>query len=347
MMPQHVLLVTGGCGFIGANFIRHVLHHKPDWKVLNLDNLTYSANLDNLRDLEDTPQYHLVQGDIRNEGLVSSVLEENSVTGIVHFAAESHVDRSIAKSKVFVQTNVEGTHMLLECAAQYWRKRLSHDRSFRFVHISTDEVYGTLGPTGRFTEQSPMQPNSPYAATKAAADLMARAFFETYGLPVLICRPSNNYGPYQYPEKFIPLLVTNLILDQPLPIYGKGENVRDWIFVTDTCRAIDRVLEQGKPGQAYNIGGESEWRNIDVAGRLLELFGKDESRLQFVTDRPGHDWRYALDNHKIRTELGWRPNMGFETGLEETMRWYRENEWWWTPLKERLSEESKGFWSKP
>lgn len=345
-MPRTVLLVTGGCGFIGANFIRYVLGGKPEWEVFNLDNLTYSANPDNLKDFEGNPRYHFVEGDIRNEALVSSLLEENDVTGVIHFAAESHVDRSIIRSRDFVQTNVEGTHVLLESAAQYWKNHLSHDPSFRFVHISTDEVYGALGPSGLFTEQSPMQPNSPYAATKAAADLMARAFFETYRLPVLICRPSNNYGPYQYPEKFIPLLITNLLLDQPLPIYGKGENVRDWVFVTDTCRAIETVFQQGEPGQAYNVGGESERRNIDVAHRLLELFDKDESWLQFVTDRPGHDWRYALDNHKIRAELGWEPSVDFETGIEETMHWYRDNRWWWEPLKERLSKESKGFWSK-
>ena len=346
-MSQKVLLVTGGCGFIGSNFIHHVIHHKREWDIFNLDSLTYSGNLDNVKGLEDNRRYHFVQGDIGNVALVMSLLEENAVGAIVHFAAESHVDRSILESKAFVQTNVAGTHVLLECATQYWTKHLSCDASFRFVHISTDEVYGTLGPTGRFSEESPMKPNSPYAATKAGADLMVRAFFETYGLPVLTCRPSNNYGPYQYPEKFIPLLITNLIHDQRLPVYGKGKNVRDWIFVTDTCRAIDRVLEKGQAGHAYNVGGESEWRNIDVARHLLRLFGKDESWLEFVTDRPGHDWRYALDNSKIQAELGWRPTIDFETGIEKTMAWYRENTWWWTPLKERLSEESKGFWSKP
>jgi dTDP-glucose 4,6-dehydratase len=247
----------------------------------------------------------------------------------------------------FVQTNVVGTHVLLEIARQYWIDTLSGDASFRFVHISTDEIYGTLGADGLFTEESPFRPNSPYAATKAAADLLVRAYFETYRLPAMIVRPSNNYGPYQFPEKFIPLMITNLMEDKPVPIYGKGANVRDWVFVGDVCRAVDLIMHQGVPGEAYNVGGETEKRNIDVAKKVAGLFGKDESYLTFVEDRPGHDLRYALNNKKIKDELGWKPTVAFSEGIEQTVGWYKANEWWWKPLKERLTSESKGFWTKP
>lgn len=339
-------LITGGCGFIGSNFIHYMAAARPEYEFINLDKLTYSGSPDNLKTMSDNPRYRFVLGDIRDENLVNSVIRENRIQAVIHFAAESHVDRSIARAKDFVQTNVEGTHVLLETATQYWTETLSRDQAFRFVHISTDEVYGTLGQEGTFSEESPLRPNSPYSATKAGADLLARAYFETYGLPVLIVRPSNNYGPYQYPEKFIPLMITNLIEDKPLPIYGKGLNVRDWIFVTDTCRAVDAILQNGNPGEAYNVGGETEKRNIDVARHLLSLSNKGESSLKFVEDRPGHDLRYALNNAKIKKELGWEPEMGFEKGIDETVAWYHANEWWWRPLKERLSKESKGFWSK-
>jgi len=344
-MSKVTLLITGGCGFIGSNFIHYMAERRPECNIINLDKLTYSGNQDNLKGLNDSSHYRFVQGDIRDEELVTSLFRENDVQAVIHFAAESHVDRSILNAKEFVRTNVEGTHVLLETATHYWRERLSNDPSFRFVHISTDEIYGTLGQYGLFREDNPLKPNSPYSATKAGADLLARAYFETYELPVLIVRPSNNYGPYQYPEKFIPLMIANLMEDRRVPIYGKGLNVRDWIFVTDTCQAISAIFEKGKPGQAYNVGGESEKRNIDVAQDLLHLFNKDESSLEFVTDRPGHDLRYALDNAKIRTELKWAPVTKFEKGIRETVAWYQANEWWWKPLKERLSKESKGFWS--
>ena len=342
---KKALLVTGGCGFIGSNFIRLMRRTHPELELINLDNLSYSGNPDNLKALKDDPNYRFVHGDITDEGLVRTLLQENHVQALVHFAAESHVDRSISGPKVFVQTNIIGTHILLDSAMQYWTDTLSGEPSFRFVHISTDEIYGTLGEDGSFFEESPFRPNSPYAATKAAADLLVRAYFETYGLPTLIVRPSNNYGPYQFPEKFIPLMITNLMEDKPVPVYGKGLNVRDWIFVMDTCRAVDLVMHHGKPGEAYNVGGETEKRNIDVARGILALLGKEESYLTFVADRPGHDLRYALNNKKIKNKLGWKPMMAFQEGMEQTVAWYQENEWWWGPLKQRLSRESKGFWS--
>ena len=342
---KKALLITGGCGFIGSNFIRLMRRTHPELELINLDNLSYSGNPDNLKSLQDDPNYRFVHGDITDEALVRSLLQENHVQALVHFAAESHVDRSISGPKVFVQTNIIGTHILLDSAMQYWTDTLSGEPSFRFVHISTDEIYGTLGEDGSFFEESPFRPNSPYAATKAAADLLVRAYFETYGLPTLIVRPSNNYGPYQFPEKFIPLMITNLMEDKPVPVYGKGLNVRDWIFVMDTCRAVDLVMHHGKPGEAYNVGGETEKRNIDVARGILALLGKEESYLTFVADRPGHDLRYALNNKKIKNKLGWKPMMAFQEGMEQTVAWYQENEWWWGPLKQRLSRESKGFWS--
>ncbi len=343
---KKALLITGGCGFIGSNFIRLMRRTHPELELINLDNLSYSGNPDNLRALKNDTYYRFVHGDITDEALVRSLLQENHVQALVHFAAESHVDRSISGPKVFVQTNIIGTHILLDSAMQYWTDTLSGEPSFRFVHISTDEIYGTLGEDGAFFEESPFRPNSPYAATKAAADLLVRAYFETYGLPTLIVRPSNNYGPYQFPEKFIPLMITNLMEDKPVPVYGKGLNVRDWIFVMDTCRAVDLVMHQGKPGEAYNVGGETEKRNIDVARGLLALLGKEESYLTLVADRPGHDLRYALNNKKIKNKLGWKPMVAFQEGMEQTVAWYQENEWWWRPLKERLTKESKGFWSR-
>ena len=342
---KKALLITGGCGFIGSNFIRLMRRTYPKLELINLDNLSYSGNPDNLRALKNDTYYRFVHGDITDEALVRSLLQENHVQALVHFAAESHVDRSISGPKVFVQTNIIGTHILLDSAMQYWTDTLSGEPSFRFVHISTDEIYGTLGEDGSFFEESPFRPNSPYAATKASADLLVRAYFETYGLPTLIVRPSNNYGPYQFPEKFIPLMITNLMEDKPVPVYGKGLNVRDWIFVMDTCRAVDLVMHHGKPGEAYNVGGETEKRNIDVARGILALLGKEESYLTFVADRPGHDLRYALNNKKIKNKLGWKPMMAFQEGMEQTVAWYQENEWWWGPLKQRLSRESKGFWS--
>jgi dTDP-glucose 4,6-dehydratase len=269
-----------------------------------------------------------------------------SIEAVIHFAAESHVDRSIRGSKAFIQTNILGTHTLLEFFRRYWQTSLNRDSQFRFLHISTDEVYGTLGLEGIFTEETPFRPNSPYSASKAGADLLVRAYYETYGFPVLIIRPSNNYGPYQFPEKFIPLMITNLLEGRSVPVYGRGENIRDWLFVEDACRAVDQVLKQGRPGEAYNVGGESEKRNIDLAGEVLTLLNKGKECLQYVTDRPGHDLRYALSNEKIKREIGWEPSVALSEGLSLTVRWYQENPNWWKPLKERLQQESQGFWSK-
>lgn len=330
------ILITGGCGFIGSNFVRHVLNEYPHYEIINLDALTYAGNLENLRDIEESPRYSFIRGRIEGAATVKAVMK--GVDCVVNFAAESHVDRSILDAQPFLITNVIGTHILLEAARAVSIKR--------FIHISTDEVYGTLGDEGKFTEETPLRPNSPYSASKASGDLLVRAFYETYKFPAIIVRPSNNYGPYQFPEKFIPLMITNLLEGKPIPIYGRGENVRDWLFVEDNCRAIDAILHDGKVGEIYNVGGDGEKRNIELAKKILAILGKDDSYITFVKDRPGHDFRYALDNSKIEREIGWRPSVKIEEGLEKTIHWYKENEWWWMPLKERLSTESKGFWER-
>jgi len=339
-------LITGGLGFIGSNFVRYFLKTHPSYQLINLDKLTYSANPENLRGLSSEPRYRFVQGDILDDRVLLQLCREYSIQAVVHFAAESHVDRSILGSKEFIQTNVLGTHTLLEVFEDYWHNTLAEDKEFRFLHISTDEVYGTLGLEGIFFEETPFRPNSPYSASKAGADLLVRAYFETYGFPALTVRPSNNYGPYQFPEKFIPLMITNLLEDEPIPIYGRGENIRDWLYVEDACQAIDLVLTKGKIGEAYNIGGESERPNIEVARQVLSSLKKQEKYLKFVTDRPGHDLRYSLSNDKIKKEIGWHPSMSFTEGLAQTIKWYQDNRWWWKPLKERLLQESKGFWSR-
>ncbi len=328
------ILVTGGCGFIGSNFIHHILKN-TDYEVINLDGLTYSGNPDNLKDIEGNERYRFVHGRIEDRGLVSELIQDADY--LVNFAAESHVDRSILDSRPFIVTNIEGTQTLLEVCR--------HSDIKKFVHISTDEVYGELEETGRFVEHLPLLPNSPYSASKASADLIIRAYHKTYGLPVATARPSNNYGYYQYPEKFIPLIITNLLEDKHVPVYGEGKNIRDWIFVEDCCAGIAAILNHGKTGEIYNVGGESEKRNIDIVRMLLGLLGKDESYIKFVKDRPGHDYRYALDNTKIRKEPGWSPKIDLETGLAKTVEWYKNNPSWWKPLKERLARESRGFWS--
>jgi dTDP-glucose 4,6-dehydratase len=343
---KKTILITGGMGFIGSNFIRYFLKTHPGCLLINMDKLTYSANSENLRDLPSDTSYRFIEGDILNAGLLTQLTGEASIEAVIHFAAESHVDRSIHGSREFIETNVLGTHTLLEVFKKYWQTSQKENPSFRFLHISTDEVYGTLGLKGVFTEETPFRPNSPYSASKAGADLLVRAYYETFGFPVLIVRPSNNYGPYQFPEKFIPLMITNLLQERPVPVYGRGENVRDWLFVEDTCRAIDQILEKGKPGEAYNVGGESEKRNIDLAEEVLGLLNKGTEWLQYVTDRPGHDLRYALSNEKIKREIGWTPGVALSEGLFRTVRWYQENPDWWRPLKERLRQESQGFWSK-
>ncbi len=330
------LLVTGGCGFIGSSFIRHILTTYPEYRIINLDALTYAGNPENLKDVPGGDRYLFVKGNIRDSIVVREVMD--SVDAVVHFAAESHVDRSIADAQPFLTTNIMGTYVLLSAARDLLVKK--------FIHISTDEVYGSLTDEGKFTEETPLRPNSPYSASKASGDLLVRSYHETFGLPSVIVRPSNNYGPYQFPEKFIPLMITNLLDDKPVPLYGKGMNVRDWLFVEDNCRAIDLILHKGRPGETYNVGGKAEMRNIQIAKEVLELMGKDEEYITYVTDRPGHDYRYSLDISKIGRELAWKPSVNIERGLAKTVQWYRTNEWWWRPLKERLSSESQGFWGK-
>ncbi len=317
------LLVTGGAGFIGSNFIRYMLS-KYDYQLINLDKLTYAGNLENLDEIKDDPRYTFIHGDIADEKCVQEIFTQD-IDVVVNFAAESHVDRSIEDSGVFIRTNVEGTRVLLEAARKYGVER--------FVQISTDEVYGSLETEGYFTEESPLDPGSPYSASKTAADLLAMAYFKTYNLPVIITRCSNNYGPYQFPEKLIPLMITNAIEDKPLPVYGDGLNVRDWLHVRDHCVALDLVMRQGKPGQVYNIGGRNEWKNINIVRRILKELGKPESLITFVKDRPGHDFRYAIDATKLKKELNWLPTYTFEKGLQETVNWYCNNQKWWQKIK--------------
>ncbi len=313
------VLVTGGAGFIGSNFVRCYLGAHPDDQVVNLDKLTYAGNLDNLTDIQSHPNYQFLRGDICDPERVAEILSRG-VDAVVHFAAESHVDRSIADAREFLRTNVQGTYTLLEAAR---RAGIS-----RFVHVSTDEVYGSQGPDEEADEQSPLSPNSPYAASKAASDLVARACWKTYGFPVVTTRCSNNYGPNQFPEKLIPLMITNALEGKKLPVYGDGLNERDWIFVEDHCRAIDKVLHWGKQGEVYNIGSEHPISNLQVVGKLLRILGRSEDLIEFVTDRPGHDRRYALKTRKISQELNWRPEVSLDEGLERTVAWYRANSDW-------------------
>lgn len=317
------LLVTGGLGFIGSNFIRQMLEEHPGDSIVNLDKITYAGNPENLKDIAGDPRYTFVRGDICDAEIVGSVFREYPIDAVVHFAAESHVDRSIEDASVFVRTNVLGTHVLLEAALNHGVKR--------FIHVSTDEVYGSTRE-GSFVETDNLNPSSPYSASKAASDLLARSYYITHNLPVIVTRCTNNFGPYQYPEKLIPLFVTNLIEGKKVPVYGTGQNVRDWIYVLDHCRAVDFVLRHGEPGEIYNIGGGAEKTNLEITEGILRALGKDESMIEYVRDRPGHDWRYSLDSSKLRA-MGWKPEFDFETALQATVRWYTENEWWWRPLK--------------
>jgi dTDP-glucose 4,6-dehydratase len=322
------ILVTGGCGFIGSNFVRLILAERPDWRVTNVDKLTYAGNPANLADVASNPRYRFVKADICDKAAMAALFPRDGADkpgAVVHFAAESHVDRSITGPEIFVHTNVMGTQILLENARQ--------SGVSRFLHVSTDEVYGSLGATGLFTETTPYAPNSPYSASKAGSDLLVRAYHHTFGMDTVITNCSNNYGPYQYPEKLIPLLITNLIDGLQIPIYGDGQNVRDWLHVEDHCRGILLALERGRAGETYNIGGRNERKNLDIAHGILKLMGKDASSIRYVEDRLGHDRRYAIDADKIRNELGWEPRHTFETGLPATVEWYRKNEAWWRPLK--------------
>ncbi|MCK5572413.1 MAG: dTDP-glucose 4,6-dehydratase [Bacteroidetes bacterium] len=329
------LLVTGGAGFIGSNFIRYMVNAHASIEIINFDKLTYAGNLENLKDIEGRPGYHFVHGDICERKPLDAVLSEYGIDAIVHFAAESHVDRSIMGAAVFVQTNVLGTQVVLEAAREAGVRR--------FIHVSTDEVYGSLGPTGKFTETTPVHPNSPYAASKAASDFLALAYHHTYGLPVVVTRCSNNYGPYQFPEKLIPLMIANAIDGKALPVYGDGLNVRDWLYVNDHCSAIDVLLQRGRPGEVYNIGGNNEWTNIDIVRLTLKLLDKPETLISFVKDRPGHDRRYAIDATKVRAELGWEPATTFEQGIERTIRWYLAHESWWRDV---MSGEYRNYYRK-
>jgi dTDP-glucose 4,6-dehydratase len=317
------LFITGGAGFIGSNFVHHVLDRYPDYRVVVYDKLTYAGNLDNLQDVADAPRYNFVRGDICDTELVRQVIREYEVDSIVNFAAETHVDRSILEPGSFIQTDVYGTHVLLEAVRNFGLERI--------VHISTDEVYGSV-TEGSSAETDRLLPNSPYSASKAGADLMCRAYYVTYGVPVVITRGSNNFGPYQYPEKVIPLFITNALDDEPLPLYGDGLNVRDWLYVLDHCEAIDLMLHEGQDGEIYNVGGGKELTNLQLTETILELMVKPKSLIQFVEDRPGHDRRYSVDCTRIRA-LGWRPRHSFEEALEATVRWYSDNRWWWEKIK--------------
>ena len=323
------ILVTGGAGFIGSNFIHYMLEKHPDDNLINLDLLTYAGNIHNLDDVKDNPHYHFVKGNIVNRELVTHLVHEFNIDHIVNFAAESHVDRSILHPEVFVETNVQGTLALLDVA-----KREGVEK---FLQVSTDEVYGTLGATGYFTEESPLQPNSPYSASKASADMMVRAYYETYGLNVNITRCSNNYGPYHFPEKLIPLMTSNGMEGKDLPIYGNGKNIRDWLYVSDHCQAIDLVLRDGKPGEIYNVGGHNERTNNEIVHLIVDNLGISEDHIKYVKDRLGHDKRYAIDPTKIETELGWKPEYTFDTGIVKTIDWYKDNEDWWQPLKAKAA----------
>lgn len=316
------ILVTGGAGFIGSNFIHYMLDKHPEDSIVNYDALTYAGNLNSLKGIENNPSYLFIKGDICDAEAVNRVMEEHSIDTVVHFAAESHVDRSIDDASAFVRSNVLGTGVLLDAALKRSIKR--------FIHVSTDEVYGST-LDGSFTESDNLNPSSPYSASKAGSDLLARAYYTTFHLPVVITRCTNNFGPYQYPEKLIPLFVTNLLEGKKVPVYGTGKNVRDWLYVLDHCSAIDFVLRNGKAGEVYNIGGGNEWSNLEITERILESLGKDRSMIEFVQDRPGHDIRYSLDTTKLRA-MGWSPAYTFEEALRETVRWYVENEWWWGPL---------------
>jgi len=331
------VLVTGGCGFIGVNFVRLLLESNNDWRVVNIDKLTYAGNLESLEDVADHPRYHFVRGDICDHNLVDKLIREYNIETVVHFAAESHVDRSITGPGEFIKTNVFGTFSLLEAARKNW---LNHGKASpcRFLHVSTDEVYGSLGPMGFFTEKSCYDPRSPYSASKASSDHFVRAYFHTYGLPVLITNCSNNYGPYQFPEKLIPLIINNGLQGKELPVYGDGGNVRDWLYVQDHCEAIIQVLEKGLPGESYNIGGHNEKRNIEVVMLLCDMLDDKlgpldsgaprSSLIRYVKDRLGHDRRYAIDAGKIAQELGWSPRFTFEDGIERTLIWYLNNRDW-------------------
>lgn len=325
------ILITGGAGFIGSHVVRQFIHHFPDYSIINLDSLTYAGNLENLKDIENAENYRFIKGDITDADFINALFEKEQFDGVIHLAAESHVDRSILDPLAFVKTNVMGTGILLNAFRAY-----GNMSNGRFYHISTDEVYGTLGDDGKFTETTPYSPNSPYSASKAASDHLVRAYHETYKMPVVISNCSNNYGSHQFPEKLIPLFIHNIRNNKPLPVYGKGENVRDWLWVNDHAAAIDLIFHNGRNGETYNIGGNNEWKNIDLIQLMIRLTdqklgraeGESLSLITYVKDRAGHDFRYAIDSSKLMNELGWAPSVTFEQGLSKTIDWYLENEEW-------------------
>ena len=337
------ILVTGGAGFIGSAVCRHLLT-EVGAEVLNVDKLTYAGNLASLRDIDNRPGYRFVQADICDRSAMDALFADFEPDGVMHLAAESHVDRSITGSGAFVQTNIVGTFTLLEAARAYWQGLPSErEASFRFLNVSTDEVYGSLGSDGLFTEATPYDPSSPYSASKAAADHLASAWARTYGFPVVLSNCSNNYGPYHFPEKLIPLVILNALHGKPLPVYGDGSNIRDWLYVDDHARALHLILTRGRIGEKYNVGGRNERQNIAVVRQICRILDRllpngipREHLVTYITDRPGHDYRYAVDAGKLENELGWRARETFETGIEKTVRWYLDNEWWWRPLREKV-----------
>jgi dTDP-glucose 4,6-dehydratase len=343
------ILVTGGAGFIGSNFVKLILEKHPEYKIINIDALTYAGNLENLKDIDDNPNYEFIKIDIRDRDKIEEIFKTNEITSVVNFAAESHVDRSIEEPEVFLTTNIIGTQVLLDIAKKYWKVNPSdkyckeYKPGVKFLQVSTDEVYGALGETGMFVETMPLMPNSPYSASKASADMIVRAYNETFGMPVNITRCSNNYGPYQFPEKLIPLMINNCLKEKELPVYGDGMQVRDWLHVSDHCSAIDNVLHKGKDGEIYNIGGNNEKANISIVKLIINTLGKSENLIKYVKDRPGHDRRYAIDNTKITTELGWVPAYTFEQGIKETIQWYLENTKW---IENIISGDYSNYYDK-
>lgn len=328
------ILVTGGAGFIGSNFVKMMIEKYPGYNIINLDALTYAGNLENLSDVDTASNYTFVKADIRDREVIDQIFKTQNIDMVINFAAESHVDRSIEEPEVFLTTNIIGTQVLLDAAKKYWKINpddkycKEYKEGVKFLQVSTDEVYGALGETGMFVETMPLMPNSPYSASKASADMIVRAYNETFGLPMNITRCSNNYGPYQFPEKLIPLMINNCLKEKDLPVYGDGMQVRDWLHVSDHCTAIDTVLHKGKDGEVYNIGGNNEKANIEIVKLLIKTLGKSENLIKYVKDRPGHDRRYAIDNTKITNELGWEPAYTFEQGIQETIEWYLDNSKW-------------------
>ncbi len=342
------ILVTGGAGFIGSNFIKYMLA-TYEYNIINIDSLTYAGNLENLKDIQDNAKYTFIKGDIRDREVLDEIFKEHNIDTVVNFAAESHVDRSIEDPELFLSTNILGTQALLDTAKKYWKVNPEDKHCFlfkegvKYLQVATDEVYGTLGKDGMFTETTPLAPNSPYSASKAGADLIVRAYHETFGMPINITRCSNNYGPYQFPEKLIPLMINNCINDKELPVYGDGMQIRDWLHVKDHCTGIDTVLHKGKIGEVYNIGGNNEKANIEIVKLIVQTLGKSEELIKYVQDRPGHDRRYAIDNTKITTELGWTPSYTFEQGIKETIEWYLANQEW---MKKIISGDYMKYYEK-